>query len=66
MPIVSLIYQFVVGGVIFLMGIFLSWRTEDYSWHMKEDRKILFFMVGGFLFYLIFQLLWHFSAKGTI
>jgi hypothetical protein len=66
MPFVSFIYQFVVGGIIFFLGIFLSWRTKDYSWQKKEDRRVLIFMTGGFLFYLIFQLLWHFSAKGTI
>jgi Ca2+/Na+ antiporter len=66
MPFVSFIYHFVVGGIIFFLGIVLSWRTKDYSWQKKEDRRTLFFMVGGFLFYLVFQLLWHFSAKGTI
>jgi len=66
MPFLSFIYQFVVGGIIFFLGIFLSWQTQDYSWHKKEDRRVLLFMVGGFLFYLIFQLFWQFSAKGMI
>jgi len=64
MPFWSLIYQFAIGGIIFFVGIFISWRTKDYSWHKKEDRRVLLFMVGGFLFYLVFQLLWHFSAVG--
>lgn len=64
MPLVSLIYQFVVGGLIFFLGIFLSWSTRDYSWRKREDRRLLLFMVGGFLLYLILQLLWHFSAEG--
>jgi dolichol kinase len=66
MPFLSLVYQFVIGGAIFFLGIFLSWRTRDYSWQKKEDRRILFFMIGGFVFYLIFQLFWHLAGAGKI
>jgi hypothetical protein len=66
MPIFSLIYQFVIGGAIFFLGIVLSWRTKDYSFKKKDDRRILFFMIGGFVFYFIFQLLWHLVGVGKI
>jgi hypothetical protein len=66
MPLLSLVYQFVVGGAIFFLGLFLSWRTEDYSWRKKPDRRILLFMVGGFVFYLVSQLLWHLVGVGKI
>ena len=66
MPFLSLVYQFVIGGVIFFLGIVLSWRTKDYSCQKKNDRKILFFMIGGFAFYFIFQLLWHLAGIGKI
>jgi len=66
MPFLSLAYQFIIGGAIFFLGIVLSWRTEDYSWQKKDDRKILLFMIGGFVFYFIFQLLWHFAGNGKI
>lgn len=66
MPFVSLVYQFVVGGAIFFLGIFLSWRSKDYSFKKKDDRRIFFFMIGGFAFYFIFQLFWHLAGIGTI
>jgi len=66
MPGFSFVYQFVVGGAIFFLGIFLSWRTRDYSWHRKKDRRMLLLMVGGFFFYLIFQLIWYFAGMGKI
>ena len=64
MPLFSLVYQFVIGGAIFFLGIFLSWRTKDYSLKKRDDRRILFFMIGGFFLYFIFQLLWHFAGVG--
>ena len=66
MPFVSLVYQFAIGGTIFFLGIFLSWRSKDYAWGKKEDRRTLFFMVGGFAFYFISQLLWHLAGIGKI
>jgi hypothetical protein len=65
-PLLSLFYQFVIGGAIFFFGIFLSWRSKDYSLEKKDDRRTLFFMVGGFAFYFLFQLLWHFAGVGKI
>ena len=66
MPFLSLVYQFVIGGAIFFLGIVLSWRTKDYSCQKKNERKILFFMIGGFVFYFVFQLLWHLAGIGKI
>ncbi len=66
MPFLSFVYQFVIGGAIFFLGIFLSWRAKDYSFKKNDDRKILLFMIGGFAFYFIFQLLWHLVGAGKI
>ena len=66
MPFLSLVYQFVIGGAIFFLGIFLSWRTKDYSFKNKDDRKILFFMIGGFALYFLFQWIWHIAGVGKI
>ena len=66
MPMLSLIYQFVIGGAIFFLGIFLSWRTKDYSFKRKDDRRLLFFMIGGVAFYFTFQLIWYLAASGKI
>jgi drug/metabolite transporter (DMT)-like permease len=66
MPFLSLVYQFVIGGAIFFLGIILSWRTKDYSYQKKDDRKILFFMIAGFALYFISQLLWYLAGVGKI
>lgn len=66
MPFLSLVYQFVVGGAIFFLGIFLSWRTRDYSLKKRGDRRLLFFLIGGFALYFIFQLLWHLAGVGKL
>jgi hypothetical protein len=66
MPFLSLAYQFIVGGAIFFLGIFLSWRTKDYSLKKKADRRILFWMIAGFISYFLFQLIWHFAGIGKI
>jgi hypothetical protein len=66
MPLLSLVYQFVIGGIIFFLGIVLSWRTEDYSWRNKDDRRILIFMIGGFIFYVVSQFMWHLAGVGKI
>jgi len=41
MPLLSLVYQFVIGGAIFFLGIFLSWRSKDYAWGKKVDAQIV-------------------------
>jgi hypothetical protein len=64
MPILSLIYQFVIGGIIFFAGLIISWRSGDYSWTKREDRRTFVYLAGGFLLYLIFQTIWHFFALG--
>jgi len=66
MPFLSLVYQFIMGGAIFFLGIFLSLRTKDFSFKKKDDRRILFFMIGGVVFYFVFQLLWHLAGVGKI
>jgi len=62
MSILPLVYQFVVGGVIFFIGFFLSWRSGDYSWKRRNDRFVSIYMIAGIFLYLVFQIAWHFLA----
>ncbi len=66
MNLLSLVYQFLIGGVIFAVGVFFSWCSRDYSWKKREDRLTLIFMISGFFLYCVFQTLWHFHAMGKI
>jgi len=61
-----LIYQFLVGGAIFALGLIIPWRSGDYSWEKREDRLTVIYMLLGFLLYLVLQLVWHLSALGKI
>lgn len=62
----SLLYQFLIGGVIFSAGVFFSWFSKDYSWKKKEDRSTLLYIIAGFFFYCMFQTIWYFHAIGKI
>lgn len=62
MNFLSLIYQFLIGGVIFSVGLFFAWFSRDYSWKKREDRLTLIYMVSGYILYCAFQTLWHIRA----
>jgi len=61
-----LVYQFVVGGIIFALGLIILWRAGDYSWARREDRLTIIYMLAGVALYFTIQALWHFWAAGTV
>ena len=61
-----LLYQFLIGGIIFFIGIVIPWRQRDYSWKKREDRLTLVYMILGFFLYFILQTLWTLYAIGKI
>jgi len=63
MNILPLVYQFVIGGILFFLGFVLSWKSGDYSKKRKSDRLVSFFMILGFFLYLIVQVIWHILAS---
>ena len=65
MSLMSLLYQFLVGGIFFTFGIVIPWRTKDYSWKRRGDRRLLLSMLAACLFYLILQSAWHLYAAGS-
>jgi len=60
----ALIYQFLIGGVIFAIGVIVPFRAGDYSLRRPEDRRTAGFMVAGAIAYLVGQSLWHVLAVG--
>ena len=64
MELTSLLYQFLVGGVFFAVGIAIPWRAGDYSLKKRSDRRLLLSMLTACLFYLILQSAWHLYAAG--
>lgn len=61
----SILYQFVVGGVFFALGIAIPWRAGDYSVKRRGDRRLLFSMMVAALFYLALHSAWHLYAAGS-
>ena len=65
MELTPLLYQFLVGGVFFAVGIAIPWRAGDYSWKKRGDRHLLLSMMAAALVYLVLQSAWHLYAAGT-
>jgi hypothetical protein len=65
MEMTALLYQFIVGGVFFTIGLVIPWRAGDLSWKKRSDRRLLLSMLVACFFYLIVQSVWHlYAAKG--
>lgn len=62
----SLLYQFLVGGLIFFAGIFAALRSKDYSWKNKYDRLLLVSMILGYFIYLVSQTIWYLFGLGKL
>ncbi len=61
----SLLYQFLVGGAFFTVGIAVPWWAGDYSWKKRGDRRLLLSMLAAFFLYLIMQSVWYLYATGA-
>jgi len=61
----SLLYQFIVGGVFFAIGIAVPWRAGDYSLKKRGDRRLLISIVVAALCYLALHSAWHLYAAGS-
>ena len=49
---VSFIYQYVVGGIIFLVMMLLILSSGELSTKTSEGRRYLAILIGGFVLYL--------------
>jgi len=65
MDVTPLLYQFIVGGIIFAFGLVIPWRSGDYSWRKRRDRRLLLSMLLTCLFYVLMQSSWHLFAAVT-
>jgi len=58
------LYQYIIGGIIFLAGFVLAWRSGDYAWNRAHDRTTALVVAGIFTFYFAGHLLWQVLATG--
>ena len=61
----SLLYQFLVGGLFFTIGIAVPWFSGDYTVKKRADRRLLFSMLAAAMLYLVLQSAWHLYAAGS-
>ena len=57
----SYLYQYIVGGMVFALGLAIAWRTGQIGWSPGRPRRRLIVLLGGFLFFVVLQgwlLLW--------
>lgn len=62
----SFLYFFLVGTAVFLIGVVMPLIRKDLHWRKASDRKTLFWMIGGYLFYLVGYLAWQYYAIGKL
>jgi hypothetical protein len=51
---VSFLYQELVGGAVFLLGMFLVWRSTELGWSGRRGRRV-WALVGGLLLLALIQ-----------
>ena len=51
----SFLYQYLVGGFVFAVGIYCGLRTGVFSWIEPDGRRRLLWMVLGLLFFVALQ-----------
>jgi hypothetical protein len=58
------LYQYIIGGIIFLAAFVLAWRSGDYAWKRAHDRATALVVAGIFIAYLAGHLIWQVLASG--
>ena len=51
----SYLYQYLVGGVVFALGIYCGVRTGAFSWQDEQGRRRLLLMLLGMLLFIVLQ-----------
>jgi hypothetical protein len=51
---VSFLYQELVGGAVFVLGLILVWRSSELGWVGRRGRRVAA-LVGGLLLLALIQ-----------
>lgn len=60
----SFIYLYGVGGVLFFFAIFLGLKKNVIRLNNQTDRRLLMSLLGAYLLYAGFHLVWNIFAIG--
>lgn len=59
---IPVIYQYGVGGIVFVVGLVLVTRTRTLDLRTARGKRWLATLIGGFMFYLCLHLFFQFVA----
>ena len=51
----SYLYQYLVGGLVFVIGIVVAWRAGELGLRPKRLRRRLLVLLAGFFFFALLQ-----------
>ena len=60
------LYQYLVGGAIFLTGFIFVWRQGDVGFREPRARKNALLLLGGFALFALIHAFFQFIAPGLI
>jgi hypothetical protein len=58
------LYQYLVGGAIFLVGFLYVWRQGDVGFRDSRTRKNTLLLIGGFALFALVHAFFQFIAPG--
>ena len=57
------VYQYLVGGAVFGLGIVLAWRSGEVGLDTQRNRRRLGVLLAGFAFFAVVQGVLQWSAR---
>jgi len=57
-----IVWQFGIGGLLCLVGIWAGLRGGYLNLHIREDRRLLVILIGGYLLLLVLMAVFTFWA----
>jgi len=60
------LYQYLVGGTIFLVGFLFVWKQGDVGFRDRRTRSNTLLLLGGFAFFALVHAFFQFVAPDLI
>ncbi len=59
----AFLYQYLVGGAVFGLGVFLAWRAGEVGLSTPRKRRRLGILLGGLSFFALLQGILQWSGR---
>ncbi len=60
----SFLYLYGVGGALFIGTFVLAYLRGSFDWHLSEDRRIVLFLLAGYVAYIGYHAITQFMLPG--